>query len=168
MKDFQYITNAHPAYIEGLYQDFVKDPSQVDADLRKFFEGFDFAVNSGAVNVSSNGKKEPSGAISETGLAKEFAVYQLINAYRKKGHLVARTNPIRERKDRFANLDLPFFGLNENDLALEFEAGAFAGLGRTTLQQILAHLQNCYTHHVGVEISALNEQQKIDWHTQSR
>ncbi|MBK7434099.1 MAG: 2-oxoglutarate dehydrogenase E1 component [Chitinophagaceae bacterium] len=167
MKDFQYITNAHPAYIEVLYQDFVKDPSQVDADLRKFFEGFDFAVNSGAVNVSSNGKKEPSGAISETGLAKEFAVYQLINAYRKKGHLVARTNPIRERKDRFANLDLPFFGLNENDLALEFEAGAFAGLGRTTLQQILAHLQKCYTHHVGVEISALNDQKKIDWLTQA-
>ena len=44
MKDFQYITNSHPGYIEGLYNDFVKDPTSVDVDMRKFFEGFDFAV----------------------------------------------------------------------------------------------------------------------------
>ena len=44
MKDFQYITNSHPSYVEGLYQDFVKDPTSVDVEMRKFFEGFDFAV----------------------------------------------------------------------------------------------------------------------------
>ena len=37
MKDFQYITNSHPGYIEGLYNDFVKDPSSVDPELKKFF-----------------------------------------------------------------------------------------------------------------------------------
>ena len=42
MKDFQYITNSSPAYIEGLYQDFVKNPSSVDPEYQKFFEGFDF------------------------------------------------------------------------------------------------------------------------------
>ena len=45
MKDFSYITHSHPAFIESLYKDFVTDPSLVDPDLRKFFEGFDFAVN---------------------------------------------------------------------------------------------------------------------------
>jgi len=47
MKDFSYITNSHPAYIENLYQDYVKDPSSVDPEMKKFFEGFDFAVSSG-------------------------------------------------------------------------------------------------------------------------
>src|SRR6478735_5627107 len=47
MKDFSYITNSHPAYIESLYNDFVKDPSGIDPDLKKFFEGFDFAVSNG-------------------------------------------------------------------------------------------------------------------------
>ena len=46
MKDFQYITRAHPSYIENLYNDFVKDPASVDGEMRKFFEGFDFAVSS--------------------------------------------------------------------------------------------------------------------------
>ena len=46
MKDFSYITNSSPAYIESLYQDFIKDPESVDVEYRKFFEGFDFAVSS--------------------------------------------------------------------------------------------------------------------------
>jgi len=163
MTDLQYITNAHPAYIEGLYQDFVKDPNSVDADLRKFFEGYDFAVSNQAPSGTSTSLNAPVGAT--TPLGKEFAVYQLIYAYRKKGHLGAKTNPIRERKDRHANLDLHFFGLSDADLPTEFEAGQFAGLGRTSLQKIISHLQTCYTHHVGVEISALNDQKKIDWLT---
>ena len=44
MKDVQYITNSSPAFIEGLYQDFVKDPQSVDPEFKKFFEGFDFAI----------------------------------------------------------------------------------------------------------------------------
>ena len=48
MQDFSYITQSHPAYMEGLYQQYAKDPQSVDPEFRKFFEGFDFAVSSGA------------------------------------------------------------------------------------------------------------------------
>src|SRR6476469_3580457 len=111
MKDFSYITNSHPQYIESLYRDFVKDPAGVDPDLRKFFEGFDFAVGQ---NGSSNGAATvTAGKPVDSGqLQKELAVYQLIQAYRKKAHLIAKTNPIRPRKDRQANLDLKYFGLS--------------------------------------------------------
>jgi 2-oxoglutarate dehydrogenase E1 component len=163
MKDFQYITNAHPSYIENLYNDFTKDADSVDPEMKKFFEGFDFAVGNGlAVNGKTvapvNGTAAPA-----SNLDKEFAVYQLIQAYRKKGHLIADTNPIRERKNRHANLDLSNFNLSEADLNSEFEAGKFLNLGRTTLQNIVAHLQNSYTKHVGVEYSALNDIKKIEW-----
>jgi 2-oxoglutarate dehydrogenase E1 component len=165
MKDFQYITNAHPAYIEGLYNDFVKDPNSVDAELRKFFEGFDFAFG------NFNGSPSPNGKIATTSidtintvqLDKEFNVYQLILAYRRKGHLIAKTNPIRERKDRQANLDLVNFGFTDADLSTSFEAGKFVGLGKVTLQNIVDHLKKCYTTHVGVEFSAVNSRKKRDW-----
>jgi 2-oxoglutarate dehydrogenase E1 component len=106
MKDFQYITNAHPSYIENLYNDFIKEPSSVDAEMRKFFEGYDFAVSSALPASQPNGSpvKVPVQVQAGAALDKEFAVYQLIQAYRKKGHLVALTNPIRKRKDRHANL----------------------------------------------------------------
>ncbi len=162
MKDFQYITNAHPAYIENLYNDFVKDPESVDADLRKFFEGFDFAVSN--TKSTTNGTVAPTAnTVNTVQLNKEFNVYQLILAYRRKGHLIAITNPIRERKDRQANLGLENFGFSDADLSTTFEAGKFVGLGKTTLQNIVAHLQKCYTTHVGVEFSSVNSRKKRDW-----
>jgi len=160
MKDFQYITNAHPAYIENLYNDFSKDPESIEPEMRKFFEGFDFAVSVGIQPKAGdlNGHQPMA-----SNLDKEFAVYQLIQAYRKKGHLVAKTNPIRERKNRHANLELSHFGLTEQDMGTEFQAGKFLGLGATSLQKILEHLQRSYTSHVGVEYSALNDIKKIEW-----
>ena len=162
MKDFQYITNSHPGYIENVYNDFVKDPESIDPDMRKFFEGFDFAVATvkPATNGQSNGQ---ASSVTVSNLDKEFAVYRLIRQYRANGHLIAKTNPIRERKDRQAHLDLNYFGLNENDLNTEFEAGKFVNLGKTSLKKILDHLKLCYANHVGVEYSGLRESKKKEW-----
>ena len=62
MKDFSFITNQHPSYIENMYREFVKDPSSVDPELKKFFEGFDFAISAGP--VASNGGPKENGAPS--------------------------------------------------------------------------------------------------------
>src|SRR5690242_21350617 len=140
MKDFSFVTHSHPAYIETLYQDFRNDPASVDPEWAKFFEGVDFALS------SQNGKAAaPGAAMDEAQLMKEFSVYRLIQAYRKKGHLEAKTNPIRERKNRNSNLDLAYSGLGEADLSSEFYAGVFAGLGKASLQDILAFLNKCYS-----------------------
>lgn len=163
MKDFQYITNSHPSYIENLYNEFVKDPGSIDAELRKFFEGFDFAVSSG--NAATATPKTNGAAISASNLEKELGVFRLIEAYRKKGHLIADTNPIRKRKDRHANLELSYFGLSDADMAQPFEAGKFLNLGKATLKDILALLQRTYAHHVGVEFSSLNDKIKVEWIT---
>jgi 2-oxoglutarate dehydrogenase E1 component len=161
MQDFSYITQSHPAYVEGLYQQYAKDPQSVDPEFRKFFEGFDFAVSTGAPAAPALNGKAPGG------LDKEFAVYQLIQAYRKKGHLVAKTNPIRERKDRHANLDLKFFGLSDADLATEFDAGRFINLGRATLQSIVTFLKKVYTGSIGIEFTYINDQEQLDWMTRA-
>lgn len=163
MKDFSYITSSHPAYIESLYQEFVQNPESVDPDLKKFFEGFDFAVsNASGTVVSSNGQITAAESID---WMKEIKVYRLILGYRNKGHLIAKTNPIRQRKDRGANLDLSFFGLSEADLNTTYQAGNLIGLGATTLKNILQHLNNCYASNVGIEFKYISDQKKIDWLT---
>jgi 2-oxoglutarate dehydrogenase E1 component len=48
-------------------------------------------------------------------------------------------------------------------LNTEFDAGKFLNLGKASLQNIVSHLQKSYTHHVGVEYSALNDIKKIQW-----
>ena len=163
MKDFQYITNSHPDYIENIYNDFLKDPNSIDQEMRKFFEGFDFAVSSNKVTASES----RAGAVADSGnsLNKEFAVYQLIEAYRKKSHLIANTNPIRERRDRKANLDISFFGLSESDLNDSFVSGRFLGLGTTSLKNIIAFLQKCYAGSLGVEFAYISDKEKMEWLT---
>jgi 2-oxoglutarate dehydrogenase E1 component len=162
MKDFQYITSQHPAYIENLYNDFLKNPDNVDSEYKKFFEGFDFAVSAGLQQTIAP-KQNGQTTIAASALDKEFAVFQLVQAYRKKGHLIAKTNPIRERKNRHANLELENFGLSGQDLKTEFEAGRFLNIGKATLQTIVDHLKKTYTSHVGFEYSSLNDAAKIDW-----
>ena len=144
MKDFSYITSSSPAFIENMYREFVKDPNSVDPEMKKFFEGFDFAVGNGSAAVATNGagaarleilKEGAPGEIDPMaiGWRKELGAYRMILGYRNKGHLIAKTNPIRERKDRDANLNLQFFGLSEDDLDKTFQVGERIGIGARTL-----------------------------------
>ena len=153
MKDFSYITQSHPAYIESLYKDYVQDPDSVDPEFRKFFEGFDFAISNG-VNGHPVAVTEPlqqALQLTQINWERNLLFINLVLAYRKKGHLVANTNPIRKRKDRGANLDLNFFGLSDADLQQTFSAGKFIGLENATLQQIVDRLKRIYCGHIGVE-----------------
>jgi 2-oxoglutarate dehydrogenase E1 component len=164
MKDFQYITNSTPNHIESLYQEFLNNPDNVDIEMRKFFEGFDFAVANMPQTVV-NGKSTAIESAGNINWDKEFAVFQLIQAYRKKAHLVAKTNPIRERRNRNANLELSHFGLSDADLNTLFESGKFIGGGKKTLNQILTSLQKTYAHHIGIEFNYINDAEKIEWLT---
>ena len=151
MKDFSYITNSSPAFIENLYREFVKDPESIDPEMKKFFEGFDFAVISGAAVSKGEPQIEPEARVSQSSKSNEFnadfdwkgelAAYRLILGYRNKGHLIAKTNPIRERKDRGANIDISFYGFSESDLSKEFYIGTLLGLGKSSLQRLsLIHI----------------------------
>jgi 2-oxoglutarate dehydrogenase E1 component len=165
MKDFSYITNSHPAFIEGLYQQFLTDPASVDPDIIKFFEGFDFAMQNGTAAPAQGASTPSSLSNVSADWANEIKVYRLILGYRNKGHLIATTNPIRTRKDRGANLDLSCFELTEADLDKTFQVGSTIGLGATTLKNILTHLQKTYAHSLGIEFKYISDQKVIDWLT---
>ena len=78
---------------------------------------------------------------------------------------MAKTNPIRPRKDRGANIELAFYGFTEDDLDKEFQAGNLIGLGTTTLRAIFNHLEKCYASHIGIEFKYISDQKKIEWLT---
>ncbi len=171
MKDFSYITNSSPAFIENLYRDFVSDPNSVDPEMKKFFEGFDFAMSNATANGNGKAPAATSSTISDKPLSvdldwmREIRVYRMILGYRNKGHLLAKTNPIRKRKDRGANIELGFYGFTEADLDKDFHAGNLLGLGTTSLKNILNHLEKCYASHVGIEFKYISDQKKVDWLT---
>lgn len=91
MKDFSFLTNSHPSYVEELYHDFNNDPTSIDPELKKFFEGFDFAIfntkknENRGVTTTPNIAEEATATSPWQDIQKEFGVYQLIRAYRKEG-----------------------------------------------------------------------------------
>ncbi len=166
MKDFSFLTNSHPEYIDNLYKDFVKDPESIDPEFKKFFEGFDFAVvhaNGSTAEASSNGVAVEAALPADFDSNKEFAVLMFIRAYRKRAHLVSDTNPIRPRKDRKACVTIDCVGLSEADLKTEFYAGQFIGLGKATLADIESRLKEIYTGKVGIEYTYINDEEKCKW-----
>ena len=152
MKDyFSFISNAHPQYIENLYENFKKNPESVEDEFKKFFEGYDFA------NANFTNTKDTNFS------AEEFKVYHLIQAYRDYGHLVAKTNPLRPRKDRGVRLDLEYFGLKETDLEKIYQVGNELQLGATSLKNIIEHLQKCYIGTIGFEYSFIRQDEELNW-----
>lgn len=166
MKDFSFVTNSHPSYIESLYNDYLSNPENVDPEYKKFFEGFDFAVG----KVGSNGTKAAVAAdlgdgatLNSDQLSKEIAVFDLIRYYRKRGHLIAKTNPIRPRKERNARLALSDFGFSDADLETEFYSGKFLGLGKAKLKDIYQKLNDLYAGSVGIQYTYINDVKKYEW-----
>src|SRR4051812_11008313 len=133
MDKYSYVANAHVSYIDELYESFKKDPQSVDGSWQQFFQGFEFSLQKyGEKNGKSNGSSQAvpiAGTLSE----KEVQVRYLIHAYRSRAHLKSKTNPVRERKDRKAILDLKDFGLTESDLDVVFQAGNEIGIGAASL-----------------------------------
>ncbi len=157
MKDYSYVFNAHPGYIESVYRQYQVDPSSVDEGWRLFFDGFEFAGQAGSLS-------DVPGASAQQGISeKEVAVMALIQGYRNRGHLLSTTNPIKPRKDRKPHLDLADYGLDESDLQSVFSAGAEIGLGSATLREIILRLNAIYAGSLGVEYMYIENREKRRW-----
>ena len=118
----------------------------------------------GVLGTVASTNNAPAFATGETAPDKETAVRNLIHAYRSRGHLRAKTNPVRERKDRQARLDLTDFGLGEADLNTVFRNGEGLGLGsQATLRDIVAALEKIYTGPIGFEYMYIRDPQVLDW-----
>ena len=175
MDKFSYISNAHVAYLDELYQDYKRDPESVEPSWKSFFDGFDFATarfgeeeNGGAATIApaspDNGHLATKGTIMDMEqLPKEIKVRALIHAYRSRGHLKSKTNPVRERVDRKALIGIENFGLDESDLDTEFQAGEEIGIGTAKLSKILEALQKIYVGPMGFEYLYIRDPEMLDW-----
>ena len=152
----EYLFRADPAYIESLWATYTENPALVPADWRHFFEGYRAALD---------GKIQTP--VSQGVVDKEFAVIQMIAAYRNQGHLYARANPLYSYEDHEAQLDRAFaleqFGLSREDLGRTFQAGKLIGLGPATLADIIAHLRKVYCGPIGIEYRYIRIPQILEW-----
>ncbi|MBL0026267.1 MAG: 2-oxoglutarate dehydrogenase E1 component [Saprospiraceae bacterium] len=157
MKDYSYVFNAHPSFIESMYKNYQQDPASVDDGWRLFFDGFEFSGNGHSDSASMSDSLDQN--LSE----KEFGVMSIIHGFRSRGHLLSTTNPLKPRRDRKPHLDLADYQLNDDDLKRVFLAGKEIGLQNATLAQILDRLKVIYCGNLGVEYAHIENREKRMW-----
>ncbi len=152
MDTYSFLNSSDPDYIMDLYRQFKEDPEQVEAGWRQFFQGFDFARQA-----------YPLSATTGLDTTDEFKVINLINDYRRRGHLFTKTNPVRKRRAYTPTLDIENFGLSETDLERTFIAGNEVELGPAKLKDIIGFLEKTYCHSIGVEYYFIRDLEIVSW-----
>ena len=131
-------------------------------------------------NGNGNGNGNGANAYALTALASQVSatvadarqaaaltagrVYQLVNAYRVRGHLFAKIDPLGTPAEAPKELELSNFGLTEADYDKEFPTVGIGGLPeRATLRNIIAHLSETYCGSIGVEYTHVEEPDAREW-----
>src|ERR1700757_2661076 len=86
LTNFNYLRSVNADYIDEVYSKYLEDAESVDPTWRYFFDG----VYLGEATV----RAENAAAAPATDWIGELKVYQLIQAYREQGHLIAQLNPL--------------------------------------------------------------------------
>jgi 2-oxoglutarate decarboxylase len=94
---------------------------------------------------------------------KEARVIEVIESYRRNGHLMAATDPLEFKVRTHPDLDILEHGLTLWDLDRKFPVGGFAGERLMALRDILGVLRNSYCRTVGVEYMHITDPEEREW-----
>ena len=159
MDKFSFLNAAHSQFIEDLYQQYLKYPDSIEPSWKSFFQGFDFALENYGEETSVAQLAQTaisSGSVPDN-IEKEFKVINLINDFRRRGHLFTKTNPVRERRSYSPDLSIENYGLSKEDLNTKFNCAIETGMKTAaTLAEILVHLEKIYCDSIGVEYMHIN------------
>lgn len=179
------LSGGNQAYVEELYEQYLIDPNSVSEQWRNFFnslprvEGVDHQdiphtpIKEQFLLISKNqrhaaGAQATQSQVSSGYDQKQLRVFQLINAYRFRGHQHAKLDPlgIMER-EQVPDLELRYHELSEADMDSVFQTGSlFIGKEEAPLSEILAALEQTYTGSIGAEYMHIVDTAEKRWFQQ--
>ncbi len=168
------------AFAEELYARYLRDPNSVSPDWRRHFESlgedarFAASLQTGpsfrarSVFNAGGGNGNGHGAVSGAVDALDFAVRQdrvdqLIRAYRVRGHMVAKIDPLGLPRPDQPELDPSFYGLVDADLDRVFSSRTISGPSTSSLRDMLALLRNTYCRSIGVQFMHIDDLSVKQW-----
>ncbi len=97
-------------------------------------------------------------------IKKQAQIFDLINAYRVRGHLIADIDPLNMVPVyEHPELDIETYGLSIWDLDREFYCGGLGGKEHATLREIWAMLIKFYCGKVGTESRHIQSREQKQW-----
>ncbi|MDE2450764.1 MAG: 2-oxoglutarate dehydrogenase E1 component, partial [Gammaproteobacteria bacterium] len=165
------------AFLDALYEQYLRDPASVEDKWRRYFEALPGSKGAerpqGPIEAAlAERARQPRTALTaasppEGGVnAKQAAVSRLIQIWTNRGHLIANLDPLGlMRRPRPQVLDLTYFGLGPADLDAEFFTASRtqAVPQRMKLREILKQLETIYAGSIGAEFAHMSESQERLW-----
>ena len=165
-ESFKYGGNSQ--YLDHLYEQYIKDPSQIKPEWKNYFD----SIQNGQIDQShkqviskyKNAKLVTKKVSSATEISNSSDVQNLINAYRRRGHQVAKIDPLHLREEiKIPDLELEFHGLSSNDLEREFSISNFQNSKKLKLSEILQSIRETYTSSIGYEFMHIMNSKIRTW-----
>lgn len=177
MWNSSHIAGGSVAYVEDLYEQYLRDPNSVNAQWRDYFQQLP-AVNGSDVDVPHSAiqaqflasQRQPlqpaqSSVVSSEHERKQVQVLRLISAYRIRGHQQAVLDPLGlMEREQFPDLTLAYHGLSDADLDTAFQSSTlFIGKEYASLREICAALRATYCGSIGVEYMHIPQTEERRW-----
>ena len=166
---------AQSAYLEFLYESYLDDPLSIPKDWKIYFDSLP-RVNGGEQEIShrevinrfKEGKVNPifDDISNEHPInPKQIKVFQLVQAYRNRGHQKANLDPLGLKPIRHCDdLDIGFHGLDLSDLSEVFEIDSLQiDKKSATLSEIIQALETIYCGTLGIEYNYISSLSEKSW-----
>jgi 2-oxoglutarate dehydrogenase E1 component len=95
--------------------------------------------------------------------SQQDKVNQLIHAYRVRGHLLAKLDPLGQPRPPVPELELAHWGLSENDMDTLFSSTTVGGNTVLRLREIMSLLHSTYCQSVGVQFMHIDDLKAKNW-----
>ncbi len=170
------------AWLEGLYEIYLKNPNKVDNHWREFFETLPRVNGLSVEDVAHSSIRKQfrqltrfKGGIQAVAAKsldatafeherKQVKVLQLINAYRFRGHQNASIDPLKRHQMPVVDeLQLKHHGLSDADLDTIFGTGSLVGAEQATLREIYNIIRDSYCSSIGTEYMHITETEEKRW-----
>ncbi len=172
------------AYVEQLYELYLRDPQAVDTDWREHFQRWGQLNGNGLTAPTAPASvgptflprslfNPPGGAIS-TGsvttdeqadhLRLQHQVGKVVRNYRVRGHRAAAFDPLGQSREPISELDPGYFGFTEADMDKPFLTSSIQGQSTArSLRTIIAHLHNTYCRYIGAQFMHIDSISVREW-----
>ena len=164
-ESFKYGGNSE--FLETLYEEYLIDPENIKPEWKNYFDSIQNGKND--VSHKSITKQFRNYKVSKipqvnSKSSKSSDVQNLINAYRRRGHEVAKIDPLNLRKAKeVPDLNLNFHDLNEADLEESFSISNFLSSKTMKLSEIISSISKSYTSSLGYEFMHIMSSKTRAW-----
>lgn len=139
--------------IEEMYARYQESPGSVDPSWAKYFAQLDGVEPAAARSV-----------VVDREVSSDIRIYNLIQAYRTYGHLLAKINPIATRpQEEPWQLKLETLGFSEQEKQNLFPTYGLLPSNTATLSEIIAKLREVYCDKIGIEYIGLQSPELESW-----